>query len=250
VYLSGKFVSGAAKSFTAGLGVCAVVWALSSISIYRHEPRIANAARGILNGEAFNSDQLVSLRRLVDSASSVRSLTATDVAAIRLRILENELSANPARPDDVNLARSAVFDALEGAPTSSFLWLAAYWLQQGTDPDHGARSLRMSYRQGPNEAWVATKRNPLVLRAIASLPDDLAESAVTEFAGLVRSGLYEYASRIVVDCKPAVQQRLLSRLIMVSEEDRRNFARVLESKGLDHLSVPGVAKRPPPTYWR
>ena len=50
--------------------------------------------------------------------------------------------------------------------------------------------LRMSYWSGPNEAWIAVRRNSLALGVFPSLPGDLAEQALSEFVGLVRSGLY------------------------------------------------------------
>lgn len=254
VYIQRELIS---KSLTVALGALAVIWSLISVSTYRYESHLTDTARRILSGETFNANQLDPLRRLVDSIPSARSLTAADIAVIRLRILENEFAGNSGKPlsalsGDFEVTKAAVLQGLAGSPTNSFLWLAAYWLelQAEGDRDRRSRLLLMSYLQGPNEAWISVRREPIALRAFTSLPEGLTKEVLTEFARLVSSGLYDLAAKNLASADPAVQERLLERLSQISEQSRGNFAWVLESKDMDHLSVPGVAKRPPRSYWR
>jgi hypothetical protein len=102
----------------------------------------------------------------------------------------------------------------------------------------------MSYWSGPNEAWIAVRRNPLALSVFVSLPGDLAEQALLEFIRLVRSGLYADASNILAGPGWAIHEQLLSRLAEVDEADRRGLARALRSKDLEGVTVPGVEERP------
>lgn len=247
ISMSRQFRSWLARSITATFGICSIVWAISSIPVYRAEAAFANSAQHILLGENFNTEQLNRLRHQLDTtpASSLRSLALNNVAIIRLRLAENDLAAGNRQLAASGLEEdleTAVTAALAGTPTNSFLWLTAYWLQNlraGT-PDGGLKFLRMSYLSGPNEAWIAVKRNPLALSIFPSLPDEIAGHVLAEFTGLVRSGFYLDAASILAGSGPAVREKLLSRLVDLQEADRRAFAKVLESKNLDGAIVPGV----------
>ena len=74
------------------------------------------------------------------------------------------------------------------------------------------RILRMSYRLGPNEAWIALKRNRIAFARFRRLPPDLAEDAIDEFTRLVKANFIDQAVDIFTG--PAWPERdlLLSRL--------------------------------------
>ena len=84
----------------------------------------------------------------------------------------------------------------------------------------------------------------MALGVFQSLPTDLAEQTLSEFAGLVRSGLYADAANILAGPGWAVREQLLSHLVQVEEAARRGFARVLASKDLSGVTVPGVDESP------
>jgi len=251
--VSRRFRSWLARSITATFGICSIVWAISSIPVYRTEAAFASSAQHILLGEKFNTEQLSRLRHQLDTtpASSLRSLALNNAAIIRLRLAENDLAAGNRQlaASDLEDLQTAMTAALAGTPTNSFLWLTAYWLQnlRAGSPDGGLKFLRVSYLSGPNEAWIAVKRNPLALSIFPSLPDEIAERALAEFTGLVRSGLYLDAASILAGSGQAVREKLLSRLVEIQEADRRAFAKVLESKNLDGAIVPGVEGRGRPS---
>jgi len=253
VYPPAKLVLVATKGLIAAFGICAAAWAASVTPTYRHEAALRDAAQSILQGATLNQSQLGLLKGLVELAApdSIRSLTKNDIAVIRLHLLEKELAAKKVLFSEFEPARLATLSALAGTPTNSFAWLTLCWMQPRTEVDKRAAFLRMSYVQGPNESWIAVRRFPVTLQSLSVLPDDLVGRVPVEFAGFVRSGLYDRAARLLEGVDPVIQQRLVAQLAHVDEENRRRFAELIEYReGLDHLSVPGIDNPPPRRYWR
>jgi hypothetical protein len=238
------------RSFIAVFGICAVAWAIDVILVYRADAPFADTAQLVLSGDKFNAGQLGAMKRQLDAASAkpLQASALTGAAIIRLLLLEATLSPGNRQPSASDLADlgTVVRAALIQSPTSSFMWLTDLWLKRlsGEFVDSDWNLLRMSYWSGPNEAWIAVRRNPLALGVFQSLPSDLAEQALSEFVGLVRSGLYADASNILAGPGWAIHDQLLSRLGQVDEANRRGFARALASKGLDGVTVPGLEDRP------
>jgi hypothetical protein len=104
--------------------------------------------------------------------------------------------------------------------------------------------LRMSYMFGPNEGWIAVRRNPLALAEFPSLPKPIAEQVLSEFAMMVRSGLYQDAANIIASVGRDLRELLLGGLDQVDETHRNDFAKVLEYKKLDEVPIPGVRRQP------
>jgi hypothetical protein len=247
VSLSTQLRFNLARFFTVSIGACSIGWAVFAVSVYRAEANLPDAAARILFGDAFNSRQLTSFKHQLDAMPTdrMRALGLVDAAVIRQRLLDVKLPAQAAQASDFAELDSAVTAALAEVPASSFLWLAKYWLegQRATiSPDFEARLLRMSYWFGPRESWIVVKRNPLALNNLSTLPPDLGEQALEEFVGLVRSRLYYEAAGILAGAGPDVRQKLLSRLVEVSDTNRREFARVLNTQGPDDAIVPGVER--------
>jgi hypothetical protein len=227
-----------------------MMWASSAILAYRAEGEVANLSRQILLGEKFSNEQLNALKLRLDAVPTVspRPSALSNIATIRLRLVEATLASGQAQAAASSLddLETTVRAALAGNPTNSFLWLMDYWLHKLRSGNAIAdpKLLRMSYLLGPNESWIAVRRNPIALSGFSSLPNDLAEQALAEFAGLVRSGFYMDAANTIAGSGWAVHERLLSRLVQVDEDNRRRFAKVLESKDLSGVTVPGVDERP------
>jgi hypothetical protein len=239
------------RSFIAMFGICAVAWAIDVISIYRAEASLAGAGQAILSGDKFNAAQLGALKRQLDAAPArpVQASATSGAVVIRLLLLQDELKGDSREPVALlGMAdlQAAVSAALAQSPTNSFMWLTDFWIGRlhSDTADTDLNFLRMSYWSGPNEAWIAVRRNPLALSVFPSLPSDLAEQALLEFVRLVGSGLYADAANILAGPGWAVRKQLLSRLVEVDEVDRRGFARALRSKDLDGVTVPGVDERP------
>ena len=126
------------------------------------------------------------------------------------------------------------------APADSFLWLALFlstrMKEVRSKEDFGY--LRMSYRVGPHEGWVAARRNYIAFDHFSELPQDLADAAVTEF-GSCRFRLFVTAAKILVGPGWPIHEMLLRRLEDAPVEARRQLALVAKARGYD-IAVPGV----------
>lgn len=236
---------GVFRGLTALFGICSIAWAVFSITVNHAEAPFAGAAGDILRGESFDPARLSELKRRLDSttADQLRPVALVDVAVIRLRLLEVKLTAGAIRTGSSDFADldASFAAALSKNPSSSFMWFAAYWLGRvrGDATERGVTLLRKSYETGPNEAWIAQRRNPVALGNFSSLPPDLADQAVSEFVRLVQSGLYRDAANILAGPGWSIHQQLLSRLAPLDDVDRYSMARELAQKNLDGVSVPG-----------
>jgi hypothetical protein len=222
-----------------------IVWAISAIGIYARQPAFEDTAKQVLEGDKFNSRQVASIKQNLDRApNDVGQASASrDAAILGIFLLEEQLKSGNREISflNYNQLQSSVSAALARSPTDSFLWLAAFWLrtlsaEKASDLD----LLRMSFLLGPNEGWVVIRRAPLALGAFGTLPPDLAEKAITDFAGLVRSGLSSAAAGMLLGPGWAVRNELINSLRRVDIAERRIFARALADKGVDGLAVPGV----------
>jgi hypothetical protein len=172
-----------------------------------------------------------------------------NVAIIRLRLLDAGLAdpTTPAGSTDLAEVSAILTAALSQDPGNSFLWLADYRLDRsrGDVADLGAKFLRMSYQSGPNEGWIAMRRNPVALGNFPSLPGDLGERALSEFVRLVQSGLYGNAVNILVGPGWPIRQQLLSRLAPLDEDARFAMASEIARKDFDGVSLSGIQNEPP-----
>jgi hypothetical protein len=238
------------RSIVAIFGICAIAWAVNAVLVYRRTTLLAETAQRALSGDRFNATQLSAMKRLLDTAptETLQASDASNAAVVRLLLLEDELRAGNHQPSTSELVelQMAVRAAIGQSPTNSFMWLTDLWLKRlrGESAEADLNLLRMSYWSGPNEAWIAVRRNPLAMSIFPSLPGDLAEQALSEFVELVRSGLYADASNILAGPGWAIREQLLGRLVAVDETHRRGFARALGSRDIDGVTVPGVPERP------
>ena len=82
------------------------------------------------------------------------------------------------------MAVDAIRQSLACSPADPFFWLALYALE----PSAPLNYLTASYRLGPNEGWIALKRNPVAFANFDELPDDLRRIVVQEFVRIVEMG--------------------------------------------------------------
>ena len=235
---------GLARSFTITLGVCAIAWAFFSVPDFLAETPFSVTALRILSGDSFNARQLNSLALELETTPDqrLRSLALDDVAVVRLQLLLSKFdSGEPVATSDLADLLTSVTDALGGTPTASFLWLMDFWLRglSGMPVDTRSKLLSMSYATGPNEGWIAVRRNSLALGSFVPLPIELRKAALSEFARLVRSGFYRDAANILAGPGWAVRDQLLSQLVEINEAGRRSFAAALASRDID-LKIPSM----------
>ena len=222
------------------VGLAGIGWGVSEFPALRQESTIKKIADRILVGDVYKYDILLKQTSLVAPTQNpelCRPLTVRSAAVIRLRLAEiSDNSALGPAPVRANLAVDAIRQSLACSPADPFFWLALYALE----PSAPLNYLTASYRLGPNEGWIALKRNPVAFANFDELPEDLRRIVVQEFVRIVEMDTIDDAVKIFVG--PAWDQRelILSQMDRVPLQQRQRFQAVLTSAGYDVL-VPGTS---------
>jgi len=222
------------------VGLVGIVWGVSEFPALRQESTIKKIADRILVGDVYKYEILLKQSSLVEPTQRpelCRPLTVRSAAVIRLRLAEisDNAALGPA-PVRTNLAVDAIRQSLACSPADPFFWLALYALESSAPLNY----LTASYRLGPNEGWIALKRNPVAFANFDELPDDLRRIVVREFVRIVEMDTIDDAVKIFVG--PAWDQRelILSQMDQVPLRQRQRFQAALTSAGYDVL-VPGTS---------
>jgi hypothetical protein len=239
----------ALRSLIAMFGLCAIAWAADVIPIYHANVSTIQTAQRILSGDRFNSSQLRYMRAaLAPLSEQPLAIARSSSVTVRLKLLEDRLKAEPCGHflSDIDDLHKGAIGALTLAPTDSFMWLAAFWLNRlcGPAAENDLDLLRMSYSTGSNEGWIAIRRSPLALSMLGKLPDELESEALGEFVGLLRSGYYADAANVLAGPAWPEHDKLLKQLDKVDESARRAFAKAVDAKGLPGVEIPVAGPRP------
>ena len=185
------------RLFTLCLGLAAIVWGTTTFPIFWRQRPIEDTAAAIIGHDAFRPhalDRLLPAVAQIEQSQYCRPEALQSAAIVRLRLAENAMAAGERTAIDGRLSQleNTIRRSLACAPSDSFLWMVLAWLD---DARNGFRPqqltyLRLSYELGPNEGWVAARRNRLALSMFGRLPTDLADTAVHEFARMVDSWIY------------------------------------------------------------
>ena len=267
------------RIFVAAVGCTAVMWGLVTLPIFWRQSTLERTAQSITSGASYKVEALAGVVPLIQATEKTTFCAPTalrSAAIIRLRIAELGQSGDAKEKSDtqINAAANSVRESLSCSPADSFLWLALYWLhsaQHGYRPED-LKYLRLSYQLGPNEGWIAEKRNGVTFAMLQQLPSDaraqlpapsspywcdqrqcilsnFSETAINEFVRLVSSDLLGPAAEIFTGPAWPERELILPHLASISEQDRRRFSDVLHGRGYD-VNVPGIAPRsisePPP----
>jgi len=234
------------RSFIVILGCIAVWWGAVEFPAFWRESSIERIATQIIAGAPFRAEaltlQLPAMNR-IETSVYCRAAALRSATIIRLRMVEVGISASDGKRGDEQLVSLAnmIRNSLSCGPADPFLWLVLYWVEStknGSKADN-LKYLRMSYRLGPNEGWIGLKRNRVTFTASTSLPADLTEYAVNEFAGLVEMEFYDQAVEILTGPAWPLRQKLLPRLENLDMRHRVAFADALYKKGYD-VAIPGI----------
>jgi hypothetical protein len=221
------------------VGLSGLVWGVSEYSALREESTIKKIADRILVGEVYQTDILLKQASLVAATENLercRPLTERSAAVIRLRLAEiSDNSALGPAPVRTNLAVDAIRQSLACSPADPFLWLVLYALE----PSAPLNYLTASYRLGPNEGWIALKRNPVAFANFDELPDNLRRIVVQEFVRIVKMDTIDDAVKIFVGPAWDNRELILSQMNQVPLRQRQRFQAALTSAGYDVL-VPGT----------
>ena len=243
----------AAGMFLVLFGAAALAWGAYTFPLFWRQASIDHVATRVIEGDHFKTGALIELLPTVQATEKddCRPDVVRSAAIIRLRLSEDTFAAGERDRIDgsLNSLRDSIRRSLGCSPADPFLWLVFFRVENtlnGFSPDHLAY-LRESYRLGPNEGWIALKRNGLALAIFEQLPPDIADMALAEFASLLDSGFQREALAIFTGPGWRVRALLLERLKKVSEISREAFAYALYADGYD-VDVPGI-KRPDPRPW-
>ena len=235
------------RATTGAVGLAAIIWAVLVVPDFWRQASIGPAASRILVGDLFGAP---ALEKLAHSADAIGVPTECfppllrSIAIIRLRRAETAISDGHRAAIDVRMehARDTIRSSLSCAPADPFLWFAAFWLENNLTGFRPANIelLRMSYRLGPNEGWIALRRNRIALALYDDLPPDLQRYAVHEFVRLMQSNFITDGADIFLDQGWPVRDALLKEIAGLEQVKIDFFAMLLRGRGYD---VPIVVDR-------
>ncbi|RXH16940.1 hypothetical protein [Bradyrhizobium guangzhouense] len=233
-------VSFSVKLLCAAIAVLSIAWSLICLPIFANQTRLAGARELILRNVPLSDADLdplgAALARAAAEGECVPQLDR-DAAIVRLRLAENAFVPERAGSIDTRMEQleAAVRKSLNCAPTDAYLWLVLFWVKNQRNGLSAADFdlLRMSYRLGPNEGWVARKRGHLALVMFDALPPDLADQVVSEFARLVKTELYTEAIELMAGPGWPHRDRLLAGLSAVPERNKAIFLKAMADLGYD-----------------
>jgi hypothetical protein len=253
--MAGMLRRAAARVFFLLIGAGAVAWGTLTLPEFWREAGLEQIAVRLADRSPFKPgalDALVPSVEAVEAATRCRPEALHSAALIRLRLAEEAVAGALRREIDGRLAalQVTIRKSLACAPADPFLWMVMAWLDGATAGFRPAQTeyLRLSYRLGPNEGWIAPRRNRLALATFERLPPDLADAAIHEFARLVDGWVYPDAVALFTGPGWPIRDRLLASLRDLGGPQREVFAKALYTQGYD-VAVPGITN-PEPRPWR
>lgn len=252
---NGSVFFAAGRILISGFGSVAVVWGFFTFPIFWQQSALKKIEQHIIAGDSFKASTLAPLLPIlavVGQGKWDRPSTLSSASAIDLRLLEQAFAENDRTNIDKLMAETGemIRKSLADSPSDSFLWMVLFWLentQNGFNRAH-LKYLELSYLLGPNEGWIAAKRNRFALAIYSVLPADLAENAVNEFARLVDSRFFFEAADILQGPGWPIRSTLLAGLKDIDEVNRETFGKAIFKLGYDVI-VPGV-ERPDWRPWQ
>jgi hypothetical protein len=243
------------RVYLVGLGALAVLWAAQVFPAAWRDSTLEKTASRIIEGQKYKLNDLLDFVPLIDDVEHsivCRPISLHSAAVIRLRLAEEAIKAAD-RPkidkalDDLIVS---IRNSLRCAPADSFLWLVLFWAEN-TRNGFNSRYLdylRLSYKLGPYEGWVALKRCQFAFTFFEHLPPAVAEQALAEFVGLVNSWLHREAAEMFVGPGWRLREKILPRLKSIPIHQRTAFENEVYQLGYD-VEVPGV-ELPEARPWR
>ena len=236
-----------ARFFALVLGGVAIAWGIATIPVFWGQAPIEYVARHIIRGEPYKIEALMRQMPAVEAAERskiCRPIALWSAAIIRLRIAEQatrDEAQQPIGSKPLGILDNLAKRSLSCSAAEPFLWLVLYWAErtQGKSMQDSVNLLRMSYELGPNEGWIALKRNPLAFTEYQTLPPDLKASAVTELVSLVNSEFYQPAADIFTGAAWPARDLILRQLATLPPRRTEEFSRIVTKRGFD-AKIPGT----------
>lgn len=241
-------VSAVTRLAALGFAGLAIAWACFCFPIFWRQSPFDQIKRHIIAGDTFKPDVLMPFVAAIGDLSPgkwYRPSVLGAAAIVDLRMLEQAMAGDETTRLDRLMTETdgMIRLSLSNAPADSFLWTVLFWLENAKDGFKRSRFgfLDMSYRLGPNEGWIAIKRNRFAVALYSSLPAGLANDVAGEFSRLVGSNYFGEAFDILSGPGWPVHDVLLTGLATVDNDRREAFSKFAYRKGLD-VQVPGVVR--------
>ena len=228
------------------LGLAAVIWGGVVLPVFRRDVPVNQVATELLKGQTFKLNTLVAEAQRASPVTSVvcNPTELHSAVALRRAVLNDVVASDLLSA--ANIAAAALDNSARSAaacsPSDSFVWLTMFWLdtaRHGLTPQN-ERYLRLSYKLGPNEGWVAYWRVQLTLAELAHLPEDLSSDVLGDFVKLINTRiLYEETAGIFERAPVDAQNRIIEALKYADARPREAFAKALSDRGFD-VRVPGT----------
>lgn len=182
------------------VGTAAIAWGVTVLPTFWHQAPIEHLASRIAENEPYKNEVLADWLPAIagsERAEPCRLPAAHAAAVVRLSLAADLLEAAERERIDGSLQdlRESIRSSLACSPADPFLWLALFWAENtidGLSAEHSTY-LRMSYLRGPNEGWIALKRNRVALALFDQLPSDVQDMATAEFIHMIDTGFMRQA---------------------------------------------------------
>lgn len=240
------------------IAVCAAAILVSSI-LLKHAPLAENLGSHvdfILKGGLPAQDRIAAINQATEKTGSdrfchadiLRSIAIVQIQQLQLAGSSADDAARKDLPQTVDRTDAGVRDALACSPTDGFLWYALGWIRHiyGDPLDVTLGFMRMSYKTSPREAWIATRRNAFMVTQLDNLPNDMADTVLSEYGSLVENGFYHEALAILTGPGWVHRERLVATLSNVKSPRLSLFVRLLKTRNVG-IDIPGTSsaeKRP------
>jgi hypothetical protein len=227
-------------------GCVGIIWGIQTLPLFQQQSPVERTAANIISGEPYKREVLLDLISSVEAIRQARWCSPAalySLTIVQLRLLESNPTATERTPSSAQAQnmRAVIGQSLSCSPADPFLWLVLFGMQNsgGTVTQRQIALLRLSYELGPNEGWIAVKRNPVVIGLFGQLPSDLKKAALDEFSRIVEMSHVDGA-RILTGPGWPIRDILLPTLANIDEHARQGFASDLKDSGYN-ISVPGIA---------
>ncbi|WP_441234180.1 hypothetical protein [Bradyrhizobium sp. 930_D9_N1_4] len=242
------------KLLLAAAGVLTIVWSVGTYQRVMPFRDLEAVGYRISLGETFSPGILEGVEPDADRAiaaadcntPAIRSAVFVKVQLYEVKGGETDRLALNKLSGDL---RSAIRKSLGCSPYDPFFWFVRYWVEVSSSgiSEKALRYLEMSYETGPNEGWIALRRNRFALAAFPSLGSELQKKVLSEFSELVAAGFVDLAAANLAGPGWPVREQLLAGLGDVGRYNREQFAKLLEDQGI-RVDIPNFEPRQQ-RYW-
>ncbi len=235
------------RFFVVILGGVAIVWGVHCFPIFWKQAAIEHIAQRIIRGEPYKIEVFSQEMPVIEDAensTTCRPIALWSSSIIWLRMVEEDSRNEQQKPVNVSLLNrldNSIQRSLSCSVAEPFLWLVLYWVESTKKNVKGdyAKYLKMSYQLGPNEGWIALKRNPVAFANYERLPPDLQSDVITEFLALIGSGFYQQAADIFSGPAWRLRNTILPQFANLPRRNQEDFVRTVRERGID-AKIPGI----------